>query len=401
MIARKKRVVLLGASRYYTSSIGVARAAGYHVIALDRNADAPGLAAADEGVVCDIVDGRAVLEVARGVGAEGIVPLNDYGVPTAAHVAARLGLPGIGEEAAFLATDKWAMRRRWMEAGVPCPPMALARTPEEFDAAAETVGLPCILKPAHGIGGGSRGVIVVRSAGELPAAIAFSQSFYDDPETLVEAFVDAEVEHSAEVLIVDGSPHVIAIADKVKTPLPYRVNKTVLYPSRLPPERRELLRRTIADAVRSLGLTTGAAHVELASTADGPLLFELGARCGGGGTPEPVVRYATGVDEVVEVVRILVGDTPANLRPTLERGCAYHFLTPAPGVVRAVHGLAEARSRRGVLDAEVFIGPGGTIPEVRTGPNRAGFVIAGAATREGALRVAAEAESLIRFEYVN
>lgn len=392
---------MLGASRYYVPSIAAARAAGYYVVAVDRTENAPGFAAADEGALCDIIDRERVLELAARVGADGIVPLNDYGVPTAAFVAARLGLPGISERAAFWATDKWAMRQRWIAAGVPCPRIALARTPADFDCAADIVGFPCILKPAHGVGGASRGVIVVRTALELPEAITFSQSFYDDTDTIVESFVDADMEHSAEVIIAEGTPYVIAIGDKVKTPLPYRVDKAVLYPASLSTEQRESIEAVIKQAVLALDLTIGAAHVELASTAAGPVLFELGARCGGGGTPEPIVRYATGVDEVVEVVRILAGDRPLGVKPTLDRGCVYHFLTPPPGEIRSVHGLAEAKALPGVLDAEVFLGAGATVPEVRTGLHRAGYVIAGAATRTEAMRIARDAETRIEFEYAS
>jgi biotin carboxylase len=397
----RKRVLILGASRYYSRSIAAARMAGYFVIALDRNASAEGFSAADLGIACDIVDRDRVLDIARDQRVDGIVPLNDYGVPTAAHVATRLGLPGISEDAAHLATDKAAMRRRWRERGIPCPSVALATSLEEFREAVSRVGLPCILKPAHGIGGASRGVIVVRTHEELPGAIDFAQRFYADKATLVESFVEATLEHSAEAVIVDGKPHVIAISDKVKTPLPFRVDKTVVYPTAVDRERRPALIETIGRAIAALDIGVGAAHVELATTASGFVLFELGARCGGGGTPEPVVRYATGVDELVETVRVLVGDEPTNLVPTRHFGCVYHFLTPRPGLVSAVHGVEEVRRMQGVLDVEVFARPGTSINPVQVGLDRAGFVIAGAETRQRALAIAEDAERRIQFEYAD
>jgi biotin carboxylase len=88
----------------------------------------------------------------------------------------------------------------------------------------------------------------------------------------------------------------------------------------------------IKEAVRAIGIDFGAAHVELATTKDGFVLFELGARCGGGGTPEPIVPFVTGVDEFVETVRILSGDAPVNLKPKRNNGCSYHFITPKAGI---------------------------------------------------------------------
>ena len=252
--------------------------------AADKDPMAAGFVVADLGVQCDIVDKDRVLALAEELRIDGIIPVNDYGVPTAAHVSAYLGLPGISPEAAIWCTNKAAMRSRWQQMGVPCPRVLLASTPEEFSRAVEIVGLPFILKPAHGIGGASRGVIVVRTREELPDAVRFSQSFYDDKATLVESFVEAEIEHSAEVIVVAGSPQVIAIGDKVKTPLPYRVDKSVIYPTALDARRRAVIVDAVERAVEALDIRIGAAHVELATTADGCVLFELGARCGGGGT---------------------------------------------------------------------------------------------------------------------
>lgn len=399
MTGARKTVLVLGASRYYARSISAARRAGYRVVAVDRDASAAGFAAADVGAVADIVDVAAVRVVAERERADAVVPVNDYGVPTAAAVAAALGLPGISPEAAHLATDKAAMRERWAAAGVPGPRVAVARTREEFAAAVDAIGLPVILKPAHGIGGASRGVVVVRSPDELDAAITFAQSFYTDPTTLVERFIEAEVEHSVEVLVHDGVPHVLAIADKVKSPLPWRVDRTVLYPTALDDARRARVATTACRAVEALGLTVGAAHVELATTRDGCELFELGARCGGGGTPEPIMPWVTGVEAFVEQVRLLAGDAPSALAPRVSRGAAYHFLMPAPGLVASVQGLAEVQAMPGILDAEVFVGAGQRIEEASVGTRRAGFVIASADTREAAHALALQAEAHLVFRY--
>jgi biotin carboxylase len=393
-----KRLIVLGASRYYLRSIEAARAAGYHVIAVDRDPGSAAFAAADASAVCDIVDQEGVLAIARANRIDGVVPVNDYGVPTAAFVAGALGLPGISAESALWATDKAAMRERWIRCGVPCPAVAIATTCAEFERAVDEVGFPCILKPAHGIGGASRGVVMVHDRGELATAIAFSQSFYADKTTLVEQFVIAEAEHSAEVIVHDGVPHVVAISDKRKSRLPYRVDKSVIYPTAIAPARRESLVRTIERAVLALDISVGAAHVELATTRDGFMLFELGARCGGGGTPE-LVRYSTGVDEFAEVARVLAGDAPLQLAASINRGCVYQFLTPEPGVVRAVHGVEEVRSMPDILDVEVFARPGESIRPLSIGLDRAGFIIAGGSTRNAAVELAHRAESMIWFEY--
>jgi len=61
-------VLFVGAGRHQRRAIEQARARGLQVAAVDRNADAPGLAAADVAEVVDFMDVSAVVEVARRIG---------------------------------------------------------------------------------------------------------------------------------------------------------------------------------------------------------------------------------------------------------------------------------------------------------------------------------------------
>ena len=264
-------------------------------------------------------------------------------------------------------------------------------------AAHELKRWPLIVKPNDSRGGGSRGVSKVRNAEELPRAIEFAQSFYDDKSAVIEEYLDG-VEHSVETITHEGETHVLAMSDKVKTPEPYRVDKSVIYPSAITPEATERVHAVVKAAVRALGIVEGAAHVELCTTADGPRLFELGARCGGGGTPDPIVPFLTGVEMFKEVVRLALGEEPGNLKPLYTRGCVYRFLTPAPGRLRSFRGLDEVRSWTNILDADVTLREGDEIRPVRAGGDRAGFVIAGGLTRAEAIALADRAEAHITFE---
>jgi hypothetical protein len=72
---------------------------------------------------------------------------------------------------------------------------------------------------------------------------------------------------------------------------------------------------------------------------------------------------------------------------------------PPPGRVRAVRGVDAVRRMPGVLDADVFVGPGDRIPSVTVGLHRARFVITSATSRDVALRLGHEAEARVEFEY--
>ena len=70
-----------------------------------------------------------------------------------------------------------------------------------------------------------------------------------------------------------------------------------------------------------------------------------------------------------------------------------------PGKVKQMSGLDAVRQWDGVLDADLFVKPGDTIRPVKTGADRAGFIITGAKTRDEALALGEKAEQSLVFEY--
>ncbi|MEW5984359.1 MAG: ATP-grasp domain-containing protein [Acidobacteriota bacterium] len=399
MVRRPKRVLLLGGSRYYLSSIRAAKALGLEVVLVDRNPGAEGFQRADHSEVVDIADPDGVLKVARRYRIDGILPLNDFGVQTAAFVAHSLGLVGLDAAVAARATSKYLMRKRWQDCGVPSAAWRVATTLDEAVQAVRDLDCwPLVVKPADSRGGGSRGVSVIETLEQVPDAVLFAQSWYADKTILIEEFLDG-LEHSVETITFDGVTHVLAVCDNVKTPRPYRVNTAMIYPTILGDARLERVHDVVRRAVQALGISSGAAHVELCSTASGPRLFELGARCGGGGIPDPIVPFVSGVKMLEAALRIAIGEAPGDLTPRREQGCVYRFLLPPPGRLRRVVGVEEVSTWPNVLDCAVTVQAGASINAVRVGADRAGFIIAAGDTREAAQVLAEDAVRCIHFEY--
>jgi len=374
---------------------------GCRVVAIDRNPDAPGKAAADVFAPVDIADLQGAIDVAREHGVKAVLPLSDYGVQTAAGVASALGLRGNSPEVARNATSKARMRRLWEKAGVPSTRFRVVRDLDAAMQATRELGSwPLIFKPADSRGGGSRGISRVDSPSQIRGALEFAQSFYEDKDVVIEEFLDG-IEHSMELVAAGGRFTVLAISDKEKTPPPYRVDKSVIYPTVFRDQDRDRICEVAIEATRALGVEIGAVHVELCSTATGPRLFELGARFGGGHTPHPIVSFLTGVDEIAAVTRLLLGEDPGPLSPRREAGCVYRFLTPPPGTLDSIHGVYEVRRWDGVLDCGVWAKPGSEVRAVRTGGDRAGYVVTGGQDRESALELADRAEAAIEFRYVD
>ncbi len=395
----KKRLMILGASRYYIRSIIAAKELECEVIVTDRNSEADGFAYADYHDVVDISDIEGSLEVAKKYAIDGIVPVNDFGVRTAAAIAEELGLSAIGPKVAEYATDKAYMRNKWKQTGVPSAKYEVVQSLEEAYLAVEKLNRwPLVLKPADSRGGASRGVSMVVSRNGIKDAFEFAQSFYEDKSVVIEEFLEG-IEHSIETITYNGETHVLAVSDKVKTPPPFRVDKSVIYPTILKGEKLQRIQQVAKMAVQAIGINIGPAHVELCSTKDGPILFEIGARCGGGGTPDPIVPFLTGIEMFKEVVRLALGEMPQQLVPSYTKGCVYHFITPKPGRVKRIRGLEDIKKWDNILDCEIFVGEGDEVRLVRIGGDRAGFIIAGGETRDDALTLSNRAEQLITFEY--
>jgi biotin carboxylase len=389
-----KRVLVLGASVYCVPAIEAVRAAGYATVVVDRDPDAPGLAVADVGRVADLTDAPAVLAVAAEERVDGVLPLSDFGVPTAGYVAEALGLRGLTPRSAELATDKGLMREQWARDGLPNPDFRVVVSDAEARAACAELGLPLILKPAYS-GGAGRGVSVVRDTAEVEWAYGFARTAARNGRVLVERFVEG-VEVTVETISHRGEVHVLTTSDEVTLPLRTRVATSLTYPADLPAAVADDVGALAREAVTSLGLLDGPGHLEMMLTDAGPVLLELNARGGGGHIFSLIVEAVSGVAMVRESARVLVGDEP-DLRIRHDRGCVYLFFSPYGGTIRAIEGLDAARVMPGVLALGVTRKPGDVLGELENSLQRSGFAVVAGADRQEAVRRADAVSDTVQF----
>ena len=189
---------------------------GLRVVAVDRNADAPGLALADAAEVVDFADVDAVERVARQHAVDGALTVSaDRAVPVVAAVTERLGLPSIGTAVAHRMTHKLAMRRTLAEEGIPQPAFAAVRSLAEGRAALEAVGLPAVLKPVDS--GGQRGVFRIDSPGDLESNLHVALVESPAREAILEGFVDG-IEMNGIVIARDGDARLVTLSDRLRPP---------------------------------------------------------------------------------------------------------------------------------------------------------------------------------------
>jgi biotin carboxylase len=395
-----KTILFVGGGRNQRRAIERVRELGVRVVAVDRNSEAPGLAAADAGEAVDFSEADAVAEVGRRHAVDGVMTLAaDSAVPIVARVAELLGLPGIGSRAAHLATNKIAMRREFAERGVPQPRFAAVRTLAESHSAARSVGFPAVLKPADSAG--QRGLFLVHSDDELAAQMALTIAASPSQEAIVEAF-HAGREVNTLLVAREDDVHVVTASDRVRPDgIGFGVALAHVYPTTLFGDVLAEVERVAVAAVRAIGLRNGIAYPQLLVSDDGVRVVEIAARIPGGQMVE-VPRYGVGIDLVeIAVLQALGEPVPdALVTPRFQHAMAIRFLTAEPGplptgVVRSVGPLDRARAFPGIERVETWIEPGETIRPVQTDGVRGGYVIARGETNLEALERAEAAAGLI------
>jgi biotin carboxylase len=378
----RQRLLVLGAGPAQIGLLRTARARDLFVIAVDRDPAAPGFAYADKRAIVSTEDEPGVDRLARAEGVEGIVsPGADWPVGVAARVAERLGLPHpIDGATAVLSTTKSRQRERLAEARVPQPRLLDEPVP------------PCVIKAPDRQG--QRGLTLVRTAAEVPAAVATALEASRNGTYIAEEYVDGP-EVTVQAFSVEGVFHPLLVADRLTADPPaFGVALAHAWPCVSVTQGPIDAARAAAEA---LGIRNGPTYTQIRVGPNGSRVVELAARLGGGHDAE-LAEAATGVR-----LNDLALDAALGIEPRvtetqrLHGGACVLFLVAPEGVLRRVEGLEAAHAVDGVLDVRSYREPGFAFGPLRRGADRAGAVIAVGDSRDDALARARRAADAIRF----
>lgn len=291
---------------------------------------------------------------------DAVIALTERAVVPAAHARVALGLPGPTPAAAAGWNDKVAMKRAVRAAGIRCASwVAVDRDTRPAHLIAR-LGLPMVIKPRRS--SGSRGAAVVRDPAQLAHVIrddTIAEGFVRGTEMSVEAMVS-----HGRVLFRSTTRYLVPLwANLVPAPLPAQTLGEV----------DELLHRSIA----ALGVHRGMVHLELFLGPDGPVFGEMAVRPPGGHIMD-LIEIAWGFDPWDALIRIALGEQPVLPREP-RRAAGAWILHPGPGVVSAVHGLAEMRRMPGVVDVQCRVGPGDQVHAREGSGNEVGRILVAAA----------------------
>jgi len=399
------RVLLLLPTATYRAPDFVAAAAalGVEVVVGSEHAQAMARAMGDRALVVPLSDPSAAADAIEALHhrspVAAVVAVDEQGVVAAAAASERLGLRHNPPAAVAATRDKAAMRRAMGGAGLRQPAHRVVGVDDDPAAAAEAVGLPCVVKALSL--SGSRGVIRADSAAAAAAVVARVRGIVaaagggPDAPVVVEAFVPG-VEVAVEALLRGGVLHVLATFDK-PDPLdgPYFEETLYVTPSRHPAPLLAALHDAVAAAAAAIGLVEGPIHAEARLTPEGDVVvLEVAARSIGG-LCSRTLRFGAGIS-LEEVILRHALDLPLDEGSdglTREAGAAGVLMVPIPasGTLRSVGGIEAAAALPGIEGVEITVLAGRPVRSLPDGDRYLGFAFArgeGPAEVEAALRAA-------------
>ena len=299
---------------------------GYRTVAVYSHADANALHVkqADEAVnigpapaADSYLNIAALLKAAALTGADAVHP--GYGFLSEradfAQACADAGLVFIGPppNAIRAMGDKARAKRRMLEAGVPCAPGYLGD--DQSDAAltqeAAKLGLPLLVKAV--VGGGGRGMRLVREMAELPGAIAGArreaQSAFGDGTLMLERLIE-DGRHIEVQIFADAHGHAVHLGERDCTAQRRRQKVVEEAPSPVvSPALRATMGRDAVAAALAVGYQ-GAGTVEFIVQAEksGAMqhhFLEMNTRLQ---VEHPVTECITGLDLVEWQLRVAAGE---------------------------------------------------------------------------------------------
>jgi acetyl-CoA carboxylase biotin carboxylase subunit len=254
-----------------------------------------------------------LVAAARRTGAAAVHPGYGFLAENAAfaEACAAAGLTFIGPPPAAIRAmgDKMAARRVALTTSVPVVPGTEQPVADDAEAArvAAQVGYPVMLKAA--LGGGGKGMRLVRGAGELPAALRAARSeagaAFGDTSVYIERYID-EPRHIEIQVLADGHGGIVHLGER-ECSIQRRHQKLVEEsPSPLvTPELRRRMGEAACRVAAAVGYV-GAGTVEFLVDAERRFYFlEMNTRLQ---VEHPVTELVTGRDLVRDQLRIAAGD---------------------------------------------------------------------------------------------
>ncbi len=387
---RGKNLLVLGAGKDQGFLIKTAKRMGHRVLAIDRNPYADGFLLADDyGVVSnrDIPALKAYLSEykASGKRIDGVITMGSDIPDVVAEITAFLHLPGLSQQTALWAKNKYEMKKRFRQCDIPIPWFKRITTFRELKEIIARQGYPLVIKPTDNAG--SRGVFNLKENSDMESLFYESLSYSSEGKCLVEEYLDGP-QISTETVMFDGIGITPGFADRnyslAESFHPRIIENGGWMPSNLSDEQQKQVEDLVIRASLALGVTNGITKGDVVYTTDGPKMIEMAARLSGGDFSESLVPISAGVNYVEAAIKIALGEKVKldDYKPNKMDYVANRYFFHKPGRLKGIERVAEVRDKEWLVKLDFFYEIGDILPPIRCHGDRFGVFIVVADDRE-------------------
>lgn len=374
----KKAILIFGVGELQLSIINRANAMGLFTVGIDPCEDAFAKNACQAFEVVGGQDYEGTLAVAKKYNISAVVTAaTDKPLVMMARIAKELNLPFYSVETAQWSTDKYQMKQRFIEGGVPCAQGRLIHSADE----AKDLFFPVICKPRDN--SGSRGVKLCRDVNELQECIdeALDNSKLDT--VLVEEFIEGR-EFSIETLHYEGKTDVIQFTEKKTTEFPYNVELGHKQPANLTDHERQQIREIISKIAACMNFENCPSHTELKVNDRGIFVIETSPRLGGDYITSTLTPLSTGINLEDQLLHIALGEKVDTTTGRVNKASAVCFLSLPEGEVAAIDKrIYDVASFSGIFSFNIKLKVGDKVNKITSSLNRYGqFIVSGESRKD-------------------
>lgn len=334
-----KRIMILGANNFLVPLIKTSKHLGYYTIVASPNISEPGFQYADKNVIVDLRDKEAVLEAASMLKINGIISDQaETPVRTQAYVAAKLGLPGIGEDKAELFTNKYLMRRKCKEIGIDTIKFKLVDNIDDAVSFYKEINHTMIMKPIDSAG--SRGVVKIDNIQTIRDKFEYSQNASKSREVIIEEYIPGK-ELLIDGVVFDGVYQTLICGEYIKCNVPGVFSEYMgKYPAEITEKQYKMVDNLVKKIIEGFGLPWGRTHTEVKINENGVWLMETAARGGGRYISSGIVPIKTDFDSCEFLLRACVGEiSEIPVINKNNKSCGYVSFFLPKGKVISIEGL--------------------------------------------------------------
>lgn len=365
----KKAILIFGLGELQKSIINRAKQMGLYIVGIDPCEDAVCRNEVDAFEVVGGQDFEKTIAVACKYNIAAVVTAaTDKPLVMMARVAKELGLQFYSEETAIWSTDKYQMKQRFIEYGIPCARGRVIKSAEE----AKDLDFPLILKPRDN--SGSRGVILCRNIDELSIAMNEALQYTCMDSVLVEEFIKGS-EYSIESLHYNGKSEVVQFTEKRTTPFPYNVELGHIQPANISEAHQKEICTIISKIGKALKFENCPSHTELKINDRGIFVIETSPRLGGDYITSTLTPLSTGVNVEDQLLHIALGEQ-VDCTPKHSQYSGIRFFSfDTDSVISAIPDKSFVLGWPHVIDYSFKLKVNESVHQITSSLNRYGHII--------------------------